>query len=109
VRTFTHPAEVLAGLPILVVAGLLVLGGQTRRGPNEPGAWWFAQWLVLAVAVFAWEMHELFSKPRHDYPTMSSIGDAVLRTSRVTHALAFAIWLAIGGYLTRRVWKRRTA
>jgi hypothetical protein len=40
---------------------------------------------------------------------MSSIGDAVLRTSRVTHALAFAIWLAIGGYLTRRVWKRRTA
>jgi hypothetical protein len=109
VRTFTHPAELLTGLPIMVVAALLVRGGRGGGSTSQKPARWLAGWAALACAVFAWEMHELFSSPRHDYPTMSSIGDAVLRTSRVTHASAFAVWLAIGGYLTRRVWSRRPA
>ena len=104
VRTFTHPAEVLTGLPILVVAALLVRDRRSGSDTSGRPARWLAGWAALAVVLFAWEMHELFSKPRHDYPTTSSIGDAVLRTSRVTHAAAFAIWLAIGAFLTRRAW-----
>jgi len=104
VRTFTHPAEALTGLPIVVVAFALVVARRHRKGrrlASDKPARWLAGWAALAVVLFAWEMHELFSSPRHDYPTMSSIGEAVLRSSRVTHALAFALWLAAGAYLVR--------
>ena len=105
VRTFTHPAEVLTGLPILVVAVLLVRGGRTRREPSDAPAS-LAGWVALAAVLFIWEMAMLFSSPRHDYPTMSSIGNAVLNTSRITHTAVFAMWLALGAYLTRRAWMR---
>jgi len=104
VRTFTHPAQALTGLPIVLVAVALVLARRGREGrglARDKPARWLAGWAALALVLFGWEMHELFSSPRHDYPTMSSIGDAVLRTSRVTHALAFALWLAAGAYLAR--------
>jgi hypothetical protein len=102
VRTFTHPAEVLTGLPIIVVGVALVVGHRQRqRLASDQPARWLAWWAALAVILFAWEMHELFASPRHDYPTLSSIGDAVLRSSRVTHALAFGLWLAVGLYLAR--------
>jgi hypothetical protein len=102
VRTFTHPAEALTGLPIVVVGIAITRRGRLQHSPvaTQP-ARWLAGWAALAAGLFMWEMYELFSKPRHDYPTISSIGDAVLRSSRVTHAAAFALWLAAGAYLAR--------
>jgi hypothetical protein len=102
VRTFTRPAEALTGLPILVVGITLTRRHRERHNPvADKPARWLAGWAALVLVLFGWEMYELFSSPRHDYPTISSMGDAVLRSSRVTHALAFALWLAAGAYLAR--------
>jgi hypothetical protein len=62
--------------------------------------------VVLLLALSVWELRQLFASPRHDYPTLSSIGDAYLRSSRVAHALAFAAWLGVGWFLVRR-WPTR--
>jgi len=102
VRTFTRPAEVLTGLPILVVGVVLL-----RRPRGSPGVddkrpvRWLAGWAVLELAWFTWEMHELFSSPRHDFPTLSSIGDDLLHSSRGAHTVAFALWLVVGAILIR--------
>jgi hypothetical protein len=104
VRTFTHPAEALTGLPIIAVAVGITVARRARGGrrlASDLPARRLAGWFALAVVLFLWEMRELFASPRHDYPTMSSIGDAVLRNSRLTHALAFALWLAAGAFLVR--------
>jgi hypothetical protein len=107
VRTFTHPAEILTGLPIIVVAFMLMRSGRGERdGAGANPARWLAGWAVLLLALSVWELRQLFASPRHDYPTLSSIGDAYLRSSRVAHALAFAAWLGVGWFLVRR-WPTR--
>ncbi|MEY2571406.1 MAG: hypothetical protein QOE63_1756 [Acidimicrobiaceae bacterium] len=103
VRTFTQPAEVLTGVPIVLVAIALDRSPRGKRDTDDARpARWLAAWGGLALALTAWELGELKSLPRHDHPTMSSIGDAVLRSARVVHALAFAVWLVLGWSLARR-------
>jgi len=97
VRTFTQPAEALTGVPIVLVAVALARSPRGRRDPDDARpARWLLPWVALVLAFTVWELFELFSSPRHDYPTVSSIGDAILRSARVVHALAFAGWLVIG-------------
>jgi hypothetical protein len=109
-RTFTRPAEALTAVPIAVVAIALARSGRDERQPvDEMPARWLSGWAVLALVTFAWEMRELFGRPRYAYPTLSSIGDAVVRSSRFAHAAIFALWLAIGYWLGRRPSSRRVA
>lgn len=102
VRTFARPAEALTAVPIIVVAIAMVrIGRQERQPVRDEPARWLLGWAVLAVATFVWEMRELFARPRSAYPTLSSIGDDLLRSSRLVHVAAFALWLAVGCWLGR--------
>lgn len=60
-----------------------------------------APWLALVVVVLAWELFSFFAGPRAAHPTVSSMYDALARW-RVTKAVAFFAWLALGWYLVRR-------
>ena len=103
-RPFTDPENILVALPILAV---LVLAA--RRGPSKPdltnrsvpaqrGA---IVWLGLAGAIVAWELIALFSSPRDDHPTMSSIADWIMSV-HVGRAAFVAVWLVLGVALARR-------
>ena len=100
VRTFTGGAEIVVGVPILVAFAIGVSWRRTTHltddGPTHP-----AVWVVLVLALVAWELFELFSSPRHDHPTISSIGDRIL-DPRPVRAAVFAAWLVVGWLLARR-------
>jgi hypothetical protein len=100
VRTFTGGAEIVVGIPILLAFGIGVSWRRTTHltddGPTRP-----AIWIALVLTLVAWELFELFSKPRHDHPTISSIGDRIL-DPRPVRAAAFAAWLVLGWLLARR-------
>jgi hypothetical protein len=102
VRTFTQPAAVLTGIPIVAVA-VTLLARRRRARPTaaRPDGRWLTAWSGLVLATAGWELHELMGSPRHDYPTISSMGDAALRTARPVHALVFIVWLAVGYRLAR--------
>ena len=106
VRPFTRPAEALTALPIVAVAlALVITRVRTARADGRPG-WGLAVWGVLLLAFVGWELRELFASPRHDYPTVSSIGNRVLNSSRIVIAVAFAAWVALGWRIVRR-WPSR--
>jgi hypothetical protein len=106
VRPFTRPAEALTALPIVVVAIALVSTRvRTAHADSRPG-WGLAVWGVLLLAFVGWELRELFASPRHDYPTVSSIGNRVLNSSRMVIAVAFTVWVALGWRIVRR-WPSR--
>ena len=46
----------------------------------------------------AWELLALFSSPRDDHPTLSSMSDDVMST-HPGRALTFALWLLVGWLL----------
>jgi hypothetical protein len=102
-RPFTDPENILVAVPILAV---LLLAA--RRGPSNPypvnrsaaprGA---IVWLGLAGAIVAWELIALFSSPRDDHPTMSSIADWIMSV-HVGRAVFVLVWLVLGVALARR-------
>jgi hypothetical protein len=66
--------------------------------PPRP-RWW--PWLVLGLAVLAWELVCLSLGPRVDHPTVSSLYDSATRWRSVKGACFFA-WLCLGADLVRR-------
>jgi hypothetical protein len=64
-------------------------------------------WFGLLVLATTWELSALFSSPRDDHPTLSSIGDDVMRT-HPGRAVTFALWLVVGWLLfVRPLMERR--
>ncbi len=99
---FTWPMRIAVIVPVVVAAIFVV-------GPSRPGAEPAADqrgayrrcitaWVVLLVLATAWELLALFSSPRDDHPTLSSMSDDVMST-HPGRALTFALWLFVGWLL----------
>lgn len=106
VRPFTRPAEALTAVPIVAVA-IALLRARTARAESQPG-WGLAGWGVLLLVFVGWELRELFASPRYDYPTISSIGNRVLNSSRIVIVVAFTAWVLLGWRIVRPWSARRT-
>jgi hypothetical protein len=114
VASFTHPftvtADVVTGLACAAGAAIVVARWRVHRAPALPvlaavtggatprWAWVFSVGAVLVV--LSWELAMLFSSPRFDHPTLSSLLD-MLDASRPGKAVAFALWLALGSLVLR--------
>ena len=101
---FTAAADAVTALGIAVIG----LEAAFRRRPvpagpapaaEPPLRWW--PWLVLAVALVAWELLSFFLGPRVQHPTLSSLYDSVT-TWRAAKGVLFAGWLSLGAALARR-------
>ena len=108
---FTWPMRVAVAVPVL---GAMVFWWH-QRGPADEEArpraagtrWCIAAWIGLLVAAVTWELIALFSSPREEHPTLSSIGDDIMRT-HPGRAATFAVWLLVGWLLfVRPVGERR--
>ena len=101
-RPFTHPEAVAVAIPI-IVAGIATLRlGRHARDAAVPesrrGIW---VWRGLLGVFLVWELISYRSSPRVDYPTASSIADAIMSTHPGRFAM-FAVWLAVGYGMFRR-------
>jgi hypothetical protein len=106
-RPFTDPENVLVAIPIVAVVILAA-----RRSPSSPierigrldstsvqrGA---VVWVALFLAFAAWEFIALFSSPREDHPTLSSIADRIMST-HAGRTVVVVAWLVIGAALAFR-------
>ena len=108
-RPFTLPEELLVALPMIPVIILTARRGRSAsepRGlapPEEGGA---AVWVGLFAALIVWELVALFSSPRSEHPTMSSMTDRIMSV-HVGRAGVFVLWLLLGGALALRpMWRR---
>jgi hypothetical protein len=101
-RPFTTPENVMVAIPIAIA---LVLGA--RRG-GEPAELTVTipvgeergtiVWVALLAALVGWELVALFSSPREDHPTLSSVADTIMSV-HIGRAAVFALWLAAGAAL----------
>jgi hypothetical protein len=105
--TAQPPFSVAATVGVLVSSAALIvlarvwrrraaaLGPEDRPDANE-GLW---VWVVILVAVLAWELISFIGHPREAHPTISSITDS-MQAEHVLRWLFFGGWLAIGWSLT---------
>lgn len=110
VRTFTRPAEVLTFLPGLAVLLLTLLPSASSAGIGAAALppyrrWSVLPWLVVLAAIVAWELVELFSKPRGVHPTISSVMDSLLST-HPSRFVGYLVWLVLGWLLVRDLGRR---
>jgi len=107
-RPFTDPENILVALPILAVVVLAARQGRSTSDPTNRSArarHGAVVWLGLVSAIAAWELIALFSSPRDDHPTMSSIADWIMSV-RVGRTVLVIVWLALGVALARRPFLR---
>jgi hypothetical protein len=99
---FTWPMRITVVAPVLAAAVF-------AARPSPPGTdpvvadrrlhrWCVAAWITLLALATAWELLALFSSPRDDHPTLSSMSDSVMST-HPGRALTFALWLLVGWLL----------
>ena len=110
-RPFTVPADVAVSVPsALFVAALALERLRPRAGPwrrldrarPEGGNGTAVPWLVVIAVLVGVELASYFhGGPRADYPTLSSMMDALFR-HRAAKAAAWLAWLGTGWYLVRR-------
>jgi hypothetical protein len=107
-RPFTSPEELLVALPVIPVVILTARRGQPAAGAVHPSAARDGTivWVGLVVALVGWELAALFSSPRSEHPTMSSITDRIMSV-HVGRAGVFVLWLVLGGALALRPRGRR--
>jgi hypothetical protein len=118
---FTTSADVFTAIPIAAIAVLALLRWRVLATPGGPvtgggsntvcdsvdereksghgGGWW--AWGVLIGVFVGWELFALFSGPRTAHPTASSIFNLLTRW-HAAKAVAFFLWLGLGGYLVNR-------
>lgn len=101
---FSTAADLLTGVPIVVLAVLVVVRWPLRARPLtlDPGRShpWRA-WVVLFAAVVAWELVDYAARgSRADHPTLSSMLDAVDRHF-ILKAVVFFLWLWLGAAIIR--------
>jgi hypothetical protein len=111
VRTFTHPAEVLTFIPGAAVLLITLLPSSRLPEPGVARAryrrWSVLPWVALVAAIVGWELFQLFSQPRSDHPTLSSMLNTLLST-HPSRFLGYLGWLALGWLLVRDLRTRRT-
>ncbi len=108
---FTWPADLVTA--VALVAGVIGVGLRIRSDrrlaaepaapgpvPSAPPAHRRWPWLVVVVAVVAWELVTYFAGAsgaagREAYPTLSSLFDAAT-DGPALRALAFLLWLGLG-------------
>ena len=106
-RPFTGPADLLTGLPIALLAVLVVARWPLRPRPRPVasglgGRRPYRAWVVLLGAAVAWELAEYLARgSRGQHPTLSSMADALDRYY-VVKALVFFGWLCLGLCIVRR-------
>ena len=110
---FTVGADVAVAVPIAAAATLLVRSllrpTRTRAdhargtGGGDTGTLSFANlapWLVVGVALVAWETLMFVGAPRSAHPTASSLYDTAARWHGAKAAIAW-VWLAVGWLIVR--------
>jgi hypothetical protein len=88
----------------VVGAGVVAMGLGTMHRRPSCGAIerrGLAVWLVLAVALAAWQLAAFVQAPRSTHPTVSSIANVVLET-QPAQAIACAGWLLVAIKLAER-------
>ncbi|MGH9046663.1 MAG: hypothetical protein ACRDVW_05040 [Acidimicrobiales bacterium] len=106
---FTDSANTVTAIAIGIGA-VMVAARWHRPAPTlhpptsiSPGRgaprWW--PWLALGLAIAAWELVSLFTGPRVDHPTVSSLYDSATTQWRALKAPCFFGWLALGAALVR--------
>ncbi len=109
-RPFTGEAEVATGVPL--VTAVVVMAVRTaaarrsavaetsaRASGTGPGSnRWPRAWITILAVIAGWEVYCYASLPRSEHPTLSTLID-LLDSTAVGKVLAFALWLALGGYL----------
>ncbi len=89
---------------VVLLSGVgVILAGRARRDParGAPAAPGTAAWSSLAAVAVAWEVLAYVQHPRSDYPTLSSLTNAVL-DSQPARTAAFILWLMATLELARR-------
>jgi hypothetical protein len=97
-RPFTWPADVMTGVPIVLMAVLAVArwSAHPRPRPVPVGTHPYLPWLALVAVAVAWELANYLAQgPRGSHPTVSSMADA-LDHHYVSKALVFFGWLCLG-------------
>ena len=89
-------AVVGAGLAAMAVGGVRKLRTESR--PAGAGA---VRWVVLLLALAAWQLFAYAQQPRSEHPTLSSLTNAALE-SHTGRALAFTAWLVAASRFARR-------
>jgi hypothetical protein len=101
-RPFTHPEAIAVGIPIIAAGTATVRLARRADQPAAPESRrGVLVWRGLLAAFLIWELITYRSSPREDFPTFSSITDAIMSTHPGRFAL-FALWLAIGYGIFRR-------
>ena len=107
---FTWPMRIAVIVPVLAAAVFVVRpsrpGGEPAMAQRRAYRRCRAAWIVLLGLATAWELLALFSSPRDDHPTLSSMSDDVMRT-HPGRALTFALWLLVGWLLFVRPWTEK--
>lgn len=101
---FTAPAlaAVVGGGLAAMVYGMRRLPPRAGRpGPGTGTAAGLVAWVVLVVALAAWEVAAWAQHPRVDHPTLSSLANDALGP-RPVRAAALAGWLVASARLARR-------
>src|SRR6476659_6468875 len=88
----------LAGAVATVGSAWIVAARRPFTAPVARGA---LVWRALFLAFTAWEVIALFSSPRDDHPTLSSIADWIMSTHAGRAGVVLA-WLAAGAALAFR-------
>ncbi len=104
---FTLPADVLTGLPIVVMAVLVCLSWplgtrKVRAAAASTTSRPYLPWILLLLVFVVWEFFNyLVHGTRANHPTFSSITDAIDRFY-LLKTLLFLGWLAGGLVIIRR-------
>ena len=99
--TFTVPAEVATFVPgaIGMVAAAWLPPSRRCRPDRATAGWW--AWAAIAGAAFVIELTTLALGANHAHPTVSDLTNPwLLHTPG--RAAAFALWLGLGWWITRR-------
>ena len=93
---FSLAANVMTGIPIVLLAVLAVARWPLRPQPvRPPGRHPVREWIILGVALLAWEVAVYAARgSRADHPTLSSMVDAVDRYYVLKVVLFFG-WLCV--------------
>jgi hypothetical protein len=129
---FTTPANVVTAIPLIGMAVAVLVGwplrtasvsaaardravaarGGSPSGTSEPnagprGRHPYLPWLLVLVAFAGWEVFNYVAPgSRSNYPTFSSMADAVDRYY-LLKTLVFLAWVGFGWSILRRGWRIR--
>jgi hypothetical protein len=99
--TFSRPAEVVTFIPGLLAMIVAVRSGPRQSvRPDRRGAGWLGWWLIV-IALNAVELVSLALGSTSAHPTISDLVNPWL-LSTPARAVAFALWLGLGYWLSRR-------